>query len=319
MKKLFYIKTLITFAVRIIFNRKHNQCKQPYLNLQSKNKLGYNRTDSHRFILLNITLAVAKLRGLSVYRWKMLLTVPIKIINECRDEAQLKQLADFIFIKTLYKNSCIYNASQSNLSRKTGFSRTKITKLLKTFKKNGWVRYHHNNLIFAWDKSKYGVFATINFITQQDILNQLQLFILRNKRSQCLYANKLRKDLNPSGYISLKDYKKAVKHDRERHYKGAICDDFVLSTKGAARLFNCSTSSANRILLNLEKQGLIFIKRVRRFVQFCSKEMFEYFKRPKGAVGSYYWHNGKVYQSMPSVLTIPSHPEQVLTKIKQAA
>lgn len=311
MKKLFYLKTLFTFATRSLKDYSTFIMWMKGQNIsfcrQSKTKKRY--LDSH--ILLGYSL---------LGRLLMLINLPVKIINQCRDKGQLKILADFIFIKTLYKNSCIYNGTFSNLSRKTGFSRTKITKLLTIFKKNGWVRQHANNLVFAWDKSKYSVFTTIKFITPNDIINQLNLFLLHNKQSQCMYASKMRKDLNPSGYISLKDYKKAVKFGRDNYYRGAICENFVLSAKGAGRVFNCSSATANRVLLTLEQQGLISINRVKRFVQKCSKELFKYFTPPKNSQGTFYWFKGRIYNSLPNSINIPiPNSEIVHFKIKQAA
>lgn len=214
-------------------------------------------------------------------------------------------MADFIFMKTLYSNSCLYNRSYSNLSRKTGFSRTKITKLIKTFTERGWVRQHANNIVLAWDKTKYKAFTIIKFITPNDILNQLHLFLLKSKQQQCMYANRLRKDLKLMRFVPKHRFKRMLKQDSKKKYSGAICDRFVMSSNSAGKLFKCKAANGNRILLTLERAGLIFINRHRKcFVKRCSKQHFEYFSPPKKAIGSFYWFKGGIYNSPPNTITI---------------
>lgn len=236
------------------------------------------------------------------------LNIPLKIINQSRDEKSLKMLADFIFIKTIYSNSCLYKASYSNLSRKTGFSRTKITKLIKYFKSKGWAREHSNNIILSWNKKDYRVFHKIKFITQVDIINQLNFILLSHKELQCKYANKLRKDRsNPA---KLAELKRAIAHEKKFRYKGAICDSFVLSVKGAAKVFNCSKSTANEILLSLEGIGMIKMDRCKKFVRKATLEMFKYFVPPKSSVGSFWYFKGGIYNALPNTILLTEGSKQ---------
>lgn len=249
----------------------------------------------------------------------MFLNIPIKVILDCNSDYELKLLSDFIFIKTLFSNSCIYRATNSNLSRKTGFSRTKVSRIIKFGKAKGWLRAHADNLVFAWDKTKYKNFISIHFTTQPDIINQLNLFLLKNKKKQCEYAIKLRKDLKylPKD-LTVKRYKKALDYKKFSKTKGEICSDFILSAKGASNIFNCSASTANRILLNLERQGLIIIQRTKCFFKKCSRELFKYFVPPKGSIGSFWWFKGRIYNSLPNTITVPSSQANKLISNKNS-
>lgn len=245
---------------------------------------------------------------LSFWIYAMVLNIPIKIINECRDKGEIRLLADFIFMKTLFSNSCFFNATNSNLSRKTGFSRTKVSRVKEFAARHGWTREHSGNLVLAFNKEKLQAVHKIQFITQPDILNQIEYYLVHNKQAQCERIYKLRKDLkNPT---NLADHKKALNHKKYSSvvYGGEICEHFVLSTPGAAKVFNYSATKANQTLLKLERAGLLIIQRVRKFYKRCSREMFRYFIPPKNAIGSFWYFKGRIYNSLPNIIRLAPQP-----------
>lgn len=214
----------------------------------------------------------------------------------------MKELAFFLFIKYSYRNSCVFNFSVKSLAEKTGYSRTKVKRHTDIFLENGWCEFHGDNLIF----NKYSKFIqykhTTRFsckLTVQDILDQLYLYLLQNKKSQCDFAGKVRDDLkNPK---CLSDYKRARKNRHRVNIKSASSDNFSLSSIGASRLFCCSPTHAGKILRRLELRFLIKMKRTREVIMKCCFDMAKENMR-KGM----FWAKGYLIKVLPNIITFGS-------------
>src|ERR1035437_9821972 len=143
----------------------------------------------------------------------------LSILNivDLQNKGNLKRLSTFIFLKGLYKNSCIFNYNIKSLSKKSGLSRHIIRNNVEFFMDSGWCKMHHKNLIFRkynrdplydgeWIIRKRNEFIGK---TIKDITTILLSKVLKQKNVNFNWIQERLLDLKKSKtskFIAIKDY-----------------------------------------------------------------------------------------------------------------
>lgn len=209
----------------------------------------------------------------------MQLTTSIHLIEHIIDDNLHVKYANFVHLKTVYSNSCIYEYSAKSLADKSKKSRTFIKQNIDFFLKKGWCRMHGNNLIFKTTnqlKELYEITQIRKCKLKYKDLESLKLSIysklIINKKKQVDYIIKMKHDLlNP---CKLKDHKRAIQRFKGENVE--INEKFTISYLALSDLFNCSKSFAFKImekLINsnyLEKQRNIVL-----ILKDCSRKFFK--------------------------------------------
>lgn len=205
----------------------------------------------------------------------------ILYIQEHLNEKSLKYFANFLYLKSLYSNSCIYNYTEQSFADKVGGSRSKWRKYVKYFIKQGWCRFHNKNLVFNKlkniDTVKKKVIEEItNTLSPQVILDQLYHFALKVKQTQFNRFKKTNRDfLTPTNSKAYKSAKKAIrKHNITVQSNLSEGDRLKLSMVSIGDLFSCSPSKACTIIKRLERNDKIKVyKEPKMFLKVTDKRM----------------------------------------------
>lgn len=227
----------------------------------------------------------------------MQLTTSYKLIDYLIQSNWHVKYANFVYLKTIYSNSCFYKYSVKNLADKTKKSRTFIKQNITFFLQHGWCRMHGKNLIFNTNnhlKQLYEITENRKCKLEFRDLESLKLSIysklIINKKKQVDYIIKMKHDLlNP---CKLKTYKRAIKRFKGENVK--INEKFTISFASLADLFNCSKSFAFRIiekLINsnyLQKQKNIIL-----VLKNCSRKFF----KSLCLDSSYFTFNNSLYKT----------------------
>ena len=209
----------------------------------------------------------------------MQLTTSIQLIEYIIENRLQVKYANFVYLKTLYINSCIYKYSVKNLADKARKSRTFIKENITFFLQQDWCRMHGKNLIFNTNnhlKQLYEITNNRKCKLDYKDLESLKLSIysklIINKKKQVDYIINMKHDLlNP---CKLKDHKRAIQRFKGENVK--INEKFTISFASLANLFNCSKSFAFKIiekLINanyLQKQKNIIL-----VLKNCSRKFFK--------------------------------------------
>ena len=205
--------------------------------------------------------------------------------------------ANFVYLKTLYSNSCIYDYTIKKLADKAKKSRTFIRSNVNFFLKAGWCRMHGKNLIFNTNEhlsNLYGIkfkhYCTLRFQNIEQLKLEMYNKLLLNKKRQVDYIIKLKHDLfNPR---TLKALKRA-----KRYFFGenvAIDEKFTISYMALAELFNSSKSYAFNIVSKLIKAD--YMRKQRNITLVLRNVTNEFFKSL--LLGSnYFIFRGSLYKS----------------------
>jgi len=176
----------------------------------------------------------------------------------------IKEYAHFLYLKSLYKNGCVFNFTHLGLSKKSRLSRAAIKKHIKLFLDLGWCRIHSGNLIFnkreIFDESKQIIKTEFQIkSTVKEILYDLYLIILKNKQKQFDSLRKLRHDIDCSQnpYLKNRAEKLLKKYGLNVNKLPLANDELKVSTEKLSQLFKCSVGKCAGIIKTLKTSGLI--------------------------------------------------------------
>lgn len=234
-------------------------------------------------------------------------------LNFAVENNLLKEYADFLFLKYLYVNSCFFNYTQQSLSEKSGFSRTKIRRLMKIFSEQKWTRIHSTSLVFNnLNKGYRKYFAPCNNRDTKSIRTALQFEYLKSIERKCKFIAKKKRDLTKPD--NLHSYKKALRYERKHGLPGAANPSFDISLKSLAKHFCTSLSSVANMIKEFKKKAILqTIKNTKVIFRGVTQKMFEAIQ----ATNRYYcfYSKGCVIEVRPSTLLInPQHQESIYKK-----
>lgn len=221
----------------------------------------------------------------------ILVTHYLTDLNISMEPNQLKLISHFIFLKQKHSNSCIYNYTPSNLSKRFGHSKGKWEKHVRKFIKQGWCREHKSragglNLVFnplekVLPTELQDFVANPDQWTARAIHNQLLIFILSNQEKKQKFVAQIKSDLTkPKSVVSYKRALRLSKRFNIRVKTGEKIDPrFVISVYSLGKLFNCSISYASKIMHRLQEDGhLSIIKNISKIS--TPKISFRYLDSP---------------------------------------
>lgn len=191
------------------------------------------------------------------------------------DSGQLRKFATFIYIKSQFKNSCVYKYTQQSLSEKTGISRSAIRKYVKFFLDSGWCRLDHGNLIFnkmrVLDKNEKRIISDVKIrIGIKELIIDLQLLLLKHKQAQ--FNRIVRLGIEIKDPKSIKPHQSANRIVKKYGYNVDKLPSerakLQISIKKLSEWLNCSVGKVSQLLKSLQKRGLISITKVRNIVGY---------------------------------------------------
>ncbi len=174
----------------------------------------------------------------------------IRLIKLFNDSDILKKYAVWLKLKSIHNNSRVYNYSDYKFSMQSGFSRTLISKHIKWFTDNGWVREENDDIVFIassklalkydvklWSKIKIDKNSTIT-----EIVKSLRYELLKEKQRQFNFNKSISQNQrNPS---SVKLYKRAIKFKK----LGVIEGNYKVGLKCLSKSLNVSRSTVSRLI-----------------------------------------------------------------------
>ncbi len=199
--------------------------------------------------------------------------ITVANIEDLQTRGELKRLATFLFLKELYKNSCIFNYSIKSLAKKSGLSRHKVRQNINYFVENGWVRFHNKNLILCknfataketgeWIIRKKEMFKGKSI---KEICVILLSLCLKQKEKQFSWIQKIKHDLgkrNTNEAITLKDWKRALKAKAKyRITENGESESFKMTMEKIGELFNISRRAVSDLVKQWEKLNLVRVTR----------------------------------------------------------
>lgn len=206
-----------------------------------------------------------------------------QVIKVISDEGNLKLLAVFLRLKSVYSNSCIYNVTDSKLAGILKVSRQTANRLRNKLERLGWVKYHGNNLMLLKVTEiskvyidncpekfsrKANVYLEVKSKQVKDIETYLRYLIIKQKEINKNYLLELRQDLsNPKSVKQFKKLSERCKKYGITALKGEIDYRLQISYKGLAKLLNCSVGSAYNYLRNLARKEVIKIHKKSEVLQ----------------------------------------------------
>lgn len=194
----------------------------------------------------------------------------------------IKEYAHFLYLKSLYKNSCVYNYTHLGLSKKSRLSRAAVKKHVSLFLELGWCRIHSGNLIFnkrdSFDENKQRVKEKFKIrSTVKEILYDLYLVILKNKQKQFDSLKKLRHDIDCSQnpYLKTRAEKLLRKYGLNVQKLPSANAQLKISTENISKLFKCSVGKCAAIIKKLKVEGLIEVisERASHYKTYSKKMM----------------------------------------------
>jgi len=226
------------------------------------------------------------------------MTLDVNVINlsTIAEANRLKEFAVFIYLKSLYSNSCIFNYTQVGLAKKSGLPLSQIKKNVKSFLDSGWCRIHRGNLVFnklkSFDHNKKKIIKPIQITNPKDILKQLQKLILENVQNRFNRLVKLKADL-------LNSYPKTRKAAERKVEKLGLDstklpgenDMLSMSMNKISNLFGCSVGSAAAVIKSFKTDGSIFCVTERKIVKTFSQGVKAYMQLNPNS----YYHNGNLF------------------------
>lgn len=226
------------------------------------------------------------------------------LVSEIAWNDLLNEYANFLFLKYHYSNSTVYNYNCHSLSKKTNKSYSFIKRTVSVAIKNGWCSIEKNNLLFLSKekilnkKRVYYNSFTVDVKKIKSIKKMLQYVLIEIKHNQAMYVHKLRsKNLHLGKQKMTKaDYRKAMS-SKAKNYKGEHTSKFIISYMGIGKLFNRSSTTAQRYIKDLESAGAITKSNNKKLIKSnVSKLEFDLFKEYNRCKGAYALIKGNIYQ-----------------------
>jgi Mn-dependent DtxR family transcriptional regulator len=223
-----------------------------------------------------------------------------QVIKVISDDGNLKLLAVFLRLKSVYSNSCIYNVTDSKLAAILKVSRQTANRLRNRLERLGWVKYHGGNLMLLkvteisheyiqkdveGFSRKANVYLEVKSKQVKDIETYLRYLIIKQKEINKNYLLELRQDLsNPKSVKQFKKLSERCKKLGITALKGEIDYRLQISYKGLAKLLNCSVGSAYNYLRNLARKEVLKV--------YTKKEVL------KSNVQEHIWNDFLSYQDV---------------------
>jgi len=216
------------------------------------------------------------------------------ILEHIASRKRIKEFANFLALKALYSNSCIYNTKR--LPKLLNVSRTKANRLISIIIKEEWGHFHNGHLILKSAKEIHKNitnFDAKNFIevhSKEDIY----YLLLKNKLNRKEYIKTKINDLNSYSSKTVKAAMKKLKLGES---------DFVsngTSLQSIAKNFNLSKSHTGNMLNVLKKLGFIKIERVRTCFGDYNPHLFNYLNETHTGL---YVARGLILKNRPSKIT----------------
>lgn len=191
------------------------------------------------------------------------------MLKSLQDEDRLKTLSVFIHLKSLYSNSCIFDATYANISRKSGISVSTLKRHIPYMVKYGWVYKVGNSLTFN----------RIKLIDNFYVKNILKIKVYKTdtwkgilKKLHLLFVREV--------YDKFEASKKPSSDDSKRENKR-----FIISNKNVGKMINRSRSAASRLMAWGNKNKIIWSERnCTEIPNFLSMTQEEKRKLPKVGV-----------------------------------
>ena len=215
------------------------------------------------------------------------------------DSNLLKEFAVFLYLKSLYSNSCIFNYTQSSLAAKSKLPLSSIKSNVKLFIDSGWCRMHRGNLIFNKVKefchTKRITRKRIAITNPKQILDDLYKLILEHAEDKFKILTKISADLLSSHpKIRRSAEKKADRLNLDINKLPGASDLISLSMKKISQLLGVSVGKAASIIKRFKTDGSIWCVTERKvitdpWIKWKPKTWLEY------NTGHYY-HNGMLFK-----------------------
>lgn len=180
------------------------------------------------------------------------------------DEDKLTELAVFMKLKSLFSNSCIFNATYSNISRKSGISVSVLKRCIPTLKALGWVRMSGSNMVFEkmrvidntpeYTKRIVLPFKILDKDGYKAIVNKLKLILIRLRQDAFEFIKALSND-NTKGF-RVKSFARLKRKFLTKKNIGEN-EKFSISNRTVAKIINKSKSSASRLMKWGKENGIL--------------------------------------------------------------
>jgi len=224
------------------------------------------------------------------------LDVNTQNLKELADNGRLKDFAYFLYLKSLYSNSCIFNYTQKSLSVKSKIPVSRVKSCVKSFLESGWCRIHRGNLVFnklkSFDHKKKKIIESIEITNPKQILKDLRKLILNNLQDRFNRLAKLKADLlNSYSKTRRAAERKVEKLGLDPNTLPGENDMLSVSMNKLSKLFGCSVGTAAAEIKSLKENGQIFCITERKIISSCRLGA----KAFMGSVPNSYYHNGNLF------------------------
>jgi len=225
-------------------------------------------------------------------------TLDVNIMNlkSIAEADRLKEFSMFLYLKSLYSNSCVFNYTQIGLAKKSGIPLSSVKRNVKSFLASGWCRIHRGNLIFnkikSFDHHKKKIIESIEITNPKQILKDLRKLILNNLQDRFNRLAKLKADLlNSYPKTRRAAERKVAKLGLDANKLPGENDMLSVSMNKISKLFGCSVGSAAAEIKSLKENGQIFCVTERKIISSCRLGA----KAFMGSVPNSYYHNGNLF------------------------
>lgn len=198
-------------------------------------------------------------------------------LTQISELGELKQFAQWLYYKSLFKKGCAFNYTDQAFADKIGKSVSMARIYRQSWIEKGWCRFHKGhgkskNLIFnsarnsvrgeKWHKTIIKIYGTLS-----ETINNLYYSVLENRNNQFEYLKRVGQAIH--------------KPDNSKHYKWGIkrrkklasdrlpstTDTFKASYKGLGKLFGCSSGKAHSLIKSFTEQKELTV--IRGFTQMA--------------------------------------------------
>ncbi|MEY2869374.1 MAG: hypothetical protein RIT01_159 [Pseudomonadota bacterium] len=198
-----------------------------------------------------------------------------QVIKVISDEGDLRLLAVFLRLKSEFKNSCIYNSTDSKLAGILKVSRQTAGRMRKQLELKGWVRYHNNNLMLlkvseisrdyvCHKPEKFSKRANVYLECKNKQVKELETYlrylIIKHKEVTKNFAMELSHDLHKPKTV--KEYKKLLSLSKKYSIEASEGENdyrLQISYKGIAKLLKCSVGSAYNFVRNIARKSFLHV------------------------------------------------------------
>lgn len=238
--------------------------------------------------------------------------VSYQLMQHYADQRRMRDLAFYVKLKGLYKNSTIYNSSVRKVSKLMGMSPSTTHGYLRRLKRDGLIRKHSKNLTVSSQKAfanRVGITHLKNVEVRcdgaiEDVMLEMRLEVLARKQRQ-------------SAHVAERGQRKNVSNDLKREdaphlkaqgdamwvnelfigancYVGSSKDTLQISYVHLGKLLGLSKTGAYNFMRGLD--GSLFIKERQYAKLDCSKEIAK-----SNELGQLFYKNGILCRQLPNV------------------